>query len=132
MRSRTSLCYLEVARMAMPLRAFSLAGTLQFPSSSPLPTVSSERESVTDRHLSLGLAAGSQFSAMRLIPVSPNFGQGACLAIEDAVVLAACLRSAPEILVALRRYEKRRHRRCQEIFLTSREVGRFAQFQNRT
>jgi len=65
-------------------------------------------------------------------PVSPNFGQGACLAIEDAVVLAACLRSAPEILVALRRYEKRRHRRCQEIFLTSREVGRFAQFQNRT
>lgn len=64
-------------------------------------------------------------------PVSPNFGQGACLAIEDAVVLAACLRSAPEIPIALRQYEKHRHRRCLEIYLTSREVGRFAQFQNR-
>ncbi len=65
-------------------------------------------------------------------PLSPNFGQGACLAIEDAVVLADCLRSVPEIPLALRSYEKRRHRRCQEIFLTSRELGRFAQFQNRT
>lgn len=64
-------------------------------------------------------------------PVSPNFGQGACLAIEDAVVLAASLQSAPDITIALQRYEQRRHRRCLEIFLTSREVGRFAQFQNR-
>jgi 2-polyprenyl-6-methoxyphenol hydroxylase-like FAD-dependent oxidoreductase len=64
-------------------------------------------------------------------PVSPNFGQGACLAIEDAVVLADCLQSAQDIRVAFRRYEKCRHRRCLEIYLTSREVGRFAQFQSR-
>jgi 2-polyprenyl-6-methoxyphenol hydroxylase-like FAD-dependent oxidoreductase len=64
-------------------------------------------------------------------PISPNFGQGACLAIEDAVVLADCLRSASDIPRALRQYEKRRHLRCLEIFLTSREVGRFAQLQNR-
>jgi 2-polyprenyl-6-methoxyphenol hydroxylase-like FAD-dependent oxidoreductase len=64
-------------------------------------------------------------------PVSPNFGQGACLAIEDAVVLADSLRSGLEIPIALRRYEKCRHFRCQEIFMTSREVGRFAQLQNR-
>jgi hypothetical protein len=57
--------------------------------------------------------------------------QGACLAIEDAVVLAGCLQSAQDIRVAFRRYEKCRHRRCLEIYLTSREVGRFAQFQNR-
>jgi 2-polyprenyl-6-methoxyphenol hydroxylase-like FAD-dependent oxidoreductase len=65
-------------------------------------------------------------------PISPNFGQGACLAIEDAVVLAACLRSTPEISNALRRYEKSRHHRCLEVLLASGEVGRLAQIQNRT
>ena len=65
-------------------------------------------------------------------PISPNFGQGACLAIEDAVVLAASLRSTPEISNALRQYEKSRRRRCLEVLITSREVGRFAQIQNRT
>jgi 2-polyprenyl-6-methoxyphenol hydroxylase-like FAD-dependent oxidoreductase len=64
-------------------------------------------------------------------PVSPDFGQGACLAIEDAVVLAASLKSNARISEALARYEKARHRRCREIVLTSREMGRLAQIQNR-
>jgi 2-polyprenyl-6-methoxyphenol hydroxylase-like FAD-dependent oxidoreductase len=63
-------------------------------------------------------------------PISPNFGQGACLAIEDAVVLAACLKETSEIPGALRRYEKSRYRRCLEVLLTSREVGRLAQLEN--
>jgi 2-polyprenyl-6-methoxyphenol hydroxylase-like FAD-dependent oxidoreductase len=64
-------------------------------------------------------------------PISPNFGQGACLAIEDAVVLAACLRSTQGISNALRQYEKSRRRRCLEVILASRGVGRLAQIQNR-
>ena len=64
-------------------------------------------------------------------PISPNFGQGACLAIEDAVVLAACLQSHPNLPRALRRYELSRYPRCLEILFMSREAGRFAQLQNR-
>jgi 2-polyprenyl-6-methoxyphenol hydroxylase-like FAD-dependent oxidoreductase len=64
-------------------------------------------------------------------PISPNFGQGACLAIEDAVVLAACLQANTNLTRALRRYEHSRYPRCLEILFMSREAGRFAQFQNR-
>lgn len=64
-------------------------------------------------------------------PISPDFGQGACLAIEDAVVLAACLNSNTDVREALVQYEKSRHRRCREVLLTSRETGRLAQIQNR-
>ena len=64
-------------------------------------------------------------------PISPNFGQGACLAIEDAVVLAACLQNHSNLRRALRRYEISRYPRCLEVLFMSREAGRFAQFQNR-
>jgi len=64
-------------------------------------------------------------------PISPNFGQGACLAIEDAVVLAACLKTHPSLPRALRRYEISRYPRCLELLFMSREAGRFAQIQNR-
>ena len=64
-------------------------------------------------------------------PISPNFGQGACLAIEDAVVLASCLQTHGNLPRALRRYELSRYPRCLEILFMSREAGRLAQFQNR-
>jgi 2-polyprenyl-6-methoxyphenol hydroxylase-like FAD-dependent oxidoreductase len=64
-------------------------------------------------------------------PISPNFGQGACLAIEDAVVLAACLQAHANLPRALRRYELSRYPRCLEVLFMSREAGRLAQFQNR-
>ena len=44
-------------------------------------------------------------------PMTPNLGQGACMAIEDAVVLAHCLRSEPDVAVALRSYETARRER---------------------
>jgi 2-polyprenyl-6-methoxyphenol hydroxylase-like FAD-dependent oxidoreductase len=64
-------------------------------------------------------------------PVSPNFGQGACLAIEDAVVLASCLQRHSSLRRALRHYEISRYPRCLEVLFMSREAGRFAQIQNR-
>ncbi|MGH2805971.1 MAG: FAD-dependent monooxygenase [Actinomycetota bacterium] len=45
----------------------------------------------------------------------PNMGQGACTAIEDAVVLAARLEAATGIEDALRSYERDRRRRVRWI-----------------
>jgi FAD-dependent urate hydroxylase len=48
-------------------------------------------------------------------PTTPNLGQGACQALEDAVVLADCLRQCREVEPALRRYEQQRQRRTAAI-----------------
>jgi 2-polyprenyl-6-methoxyphenol hydroxylase-like FAD-dependent oxidoreductase len=48
--------------------------------------------------------------------MTPFTGQGACQAIEDAVVLAHCLRSKAAVPVALRCYEARRQPRTKEIW----------------
>jgi 2-polyprenyl-6-methoxyphenol hydroxylase-like FAD-dependent oxidoreductase len=57
-------------------------------------------------------------------PAAPTMGQGACQAIEDAVVLAACLGETGDIQLALRRYESRRKGRTAMITLQSRRFGR--------
>ncbi len=41
-------------------------------------------------------------------PMSPAAGQGACLALEDAVVLASCITRRPDPAAALRLYEAER------------------------
>ncbi len=46
---------------------------------------------------------------------SPSSGQGASLAIEDAVVLATCLRDAPDTATALARFERARRERVERI-----------------
>jgi 2-polyprenyl-6-methoxyphenol hydroxylase-like FAD-dependent oxidoreductase len=66
-------------------------------------------------------------------PMTPNMGQGACTALEDAVVLAGWLKNAgpdgdPE--AALRRYERARRRRTHRIVTRSRWVGRLAQLES--
>jgi len=38
----------------------------------------------------------------------PNLGQGACQALEDAVMLATCLQAQPDIAQGLRAYEHKR------------------------
>ena len=48
--------------------------------------------------------------------MTPFTGQGACQAIEDAVVLADCLRDEPDVPGALRAYEARRLPRAVEIW----------------
>lgn len=55
-------------------------------------------------------------------PMLPFFGQGANQAIEDAVVLASCLRSPEpgEIAAALRRYEHIRRPRTEQVHGISR------------
>ena len=63
-------------------------------------------------------------------PSTPTLGQGACQAIEDAVVLAASLREAPEIASALRGYESRRIQRTSAITMQSRRMGQMGCWKN--
>ena len=62
-------------------------------------------------------------------PMTPNLGQGACQAIEDAVVLAGCLREKAGVAAALRLYEARRAGRTAEIVRLSRRMGRVGQLE---
>jgi 2-polyprenyl-6-methoxyphenol hydroxylase-like FAD-dependent oxidoreductase len=64
-------------------------------------------------------------------PMTPDLGQGACQAIEDAVVLAGCLRKkGDDVESALRLYEARRSGRAAQIVRRSRRLGRIAQLEN--
>jgi 2-polyprenyl-6-methoxyphenol hydroxylase-like FAD-dependent oxidoreductase len=63
-------------------------------------------------------------------PLTPNLGQGACLAIEDGVVLADCLRAIPEPAAALRRYETLRRRRTAGIVLRAYHLGWIGQWES--
>jgi 2-polyprenyl-6-methoxyphenol hydroxylase-like FAD-dependent oxidoreductase len=64
-------------------------------------------------------------------PMTPDLGQGACQAIEDAVELARCLRRQEMVAAAaLGFYEARRIRRTAWIVRGSRRTGRVAQLQN--
>jgi 2-polyprenyl-6-methoxyphenol hydroxylase-like FAD-dependent oxidoreductase len=53
-------------------------------------------------------------------PMLPFMGQGACQAIEDAAVLAGCLRRLPDPVRALRHYEELRRERTARIQLAAR------------
>ncbi|MEV6523956.1 FAD-dependent monooxygenase [Longispora sp. NPDC051575] len=59
-------------------------------------------------------------------PMTPNLGQGACLALEDAVTLAALL-GTDDVAPALARYDRERRPRAARIVRRSRSAGRFLQ-----
>ena len=62
--------------------------------------------------------------------MTPDLGQGAGQAIEDAVVLAVCLKKNDGVESALREYERRRIPRTKQIVLRSRWLGAVAQIEN--
>lgn len=64
-------------------------------------------------------------------PMTPNLGQGACQAIEDAVILADGLaRNPADPVGALRSYEAKRKSRVDAVVLTALRLGRLAQVEN--
>lgn len=64
-------------------------------------------------------------------PMTPNLGQGACQAIEDAVVLARRLaEGGRDVAAALRRYELERVARTKTVVSGSRRVGQMGQLQS--
>jgi 2-polyprenyl-6-methoxyphenol hydroxylase-like FAD-dependent oxidoreductase len=60
--------------------------------------------------------------------MTPNLGQGACQALEDAVELAASVSVEADVPAALAAYDRRRRPRAQRIARRSRSVGRVAQW----
>ncbi|MEV4168535.1 FAD-dependent monooxygenase [Nonomuraea sp. NPDC049709] len=54
---------------------------------------------------------------------APSIGQGAAMAIEDAVVLAKCLRDSPGIEAAFRAYEVLRRERVERVVAQGNRTG---------
>lgn len=63
-------------------------------------------------------------------PMTPDIGQGACQALEDAVVLAAALTEHQPVEAALRAYEAAREARTTPMVRLARRLGRVAQWQH--
>jgi 2-polyprenyl-6-methoxyphenol hydroxylase-like FAD-dependent oxidoreductase len=61
---------------------------------------------------------------------TPNLGQGACQAIEDAAVLAACLAQEDSLQTAFSKFEKKRIARTSRIISTSWSAGKLAHLEN--
>lgn len=64
-------------------------------------------------------------------PSEPTLGQGACQAIEDAVVLGMCLGEYDDVPLALRAYEARRLPRANAMTIQARRMGRLGQWHSR-
>ncbi len=62
--------------------------------------------------------------------MTPNIGQGAGMAMEDAAVLADELATAPRLEQALENYVKRRRPRVDAVMRISRQVGEQGQLSN--
>ncbi|MGW7075231.1 FAD-dependent monooxygenase [Streptomyces sp. NPDC054866] len=59
--------------------------------------------------------------------MTPNLGQGACQALEDAAVLSAALATEPTVESALTRYDTERRPRSQSVARAARLAGRMGQ-----
>jgi 2-polyprenyl-6-methoxyphenol hydroxylase-like FAD-dependent oxidoreductase len=64
-------------------------------------------------------------------PITPNVGQGACMAIEDAACLAKCLLASSDVASAFRAYEALRGPRTARIARQARRIGAIGQWENR-
>ncbi len=62
--------------------------------------------------------------------MTPNLGQGACQAIEDAIALADCLKDTTNIAAALKSYEKQRITRANRIARLAHFMGQAVQWEN--
>jgi 2-polyprenyl-6-methoxyphenol hydroxylase-like FAD-dependent oxidoreductase len=63
-------------------------------------------------------------------PCTPNLGQGGCMALEDALVLAKSVQREASLEAALRRYESLRLNRTRHIQQRSLLMGYIGQWQN--
>jgi 2-polyprenyl-6-methoxyphenol hydroxylase-like FAD-dependent oxidoreductase len=61
--------------------------------------------------------------------MTPNMGQGACQALEDAIVLTTMLREHDDVVAGLRAYERGRRKRTAYFQRHSRLTGRLGRWQ---
>jgi 2-polyprenyl-6-methoxyphenol hydroxylase-like FAD-dependent oxidoreductase len=64
-------------------------------------------------------------------PCTPNLGQGGCMALEDAMVLAKSLKNEASPEIGLRRYESMRRKRTKHVQQRSLLMGHIGQWENR-
>jgi 2-polyprenyl-6-methoxyphenol hydroxylase-like FAD-dependent oxidoreductase len=62
--------------------------------------------------------------------MTPNLGQGAAQSIEDGVVLAKCLREAPDVPAALLEYQRRRLERANNVARQARTLAKMARWRS--
>lgn len=62
---------------------------------------------------------------------TPNLGQGACQAVEDAYVLMQLLEKEEDFNTAFQKYEKLRIKKAHFVVETSWKIGKMAQIENR-
>jgi 2-polyprenyl-6-methoxyphenol hydroxylase-like FAD-dependent oxidoreductase len=62
---------------------------------------------------------------------TPNLGQGACQAIEDAYTLGKCLENTDDIQIAFQQYEKKRMKKAHLVVNVSWQMGILAHLENR-
>jgi 2-polyprenyl-6-methoxyphenol hydroxylase-like FAD-dependent oxidoreductase len=62
---------------------------------------------------------------------TPNMGQGACQAIEDAVILASEIKKENDIATAFKSFEKRRMKKTHFIVNNSWTLGKVGQVENK-
>ncbi|MBA3870794.1 MAG: FAD-dependent monooxygenase [Anaerolineae bacterium] len=62
--------------------------------------------------------------------MTPNLGQGACQALEDAVALGSAIQSTSDVGLALANYQTKRMARANVIVNQSRRIGQVGQLSN--
>lgn len=95
------------------------------PAGQILRTDISDRRPVTSWHAGRIVLLGDAAH-----PMTPNLGQGAGQAIEDAVTLDCCLAETTSVEAGLRAYEQKRVARANAIVRASRRVGEIAHWKN--
>jgi 2-polyprenyl-6-methoxyphenol hydroxylase-like FAD-dependent oxidoreductase len=63
-------------------------------------------------------------------PMLPTMGQGACTALEDAYVVAKCLKENPDPIAAFQKYESLRFPRTKAIVEQSLQSGKMGELNN--
>ncbi len=62
--------------------------------------------------------------------MTPNLGQGACQAMEDAVAMGSAVQATPDVNAALANYQAKRLARANGILNQSRRIGQVGQLSN--
>jgi 2-polyprenyl-6-methoxyphenol hydroxylase-like FAD-dependent oxidoreductase len=87
------------------------------------PPAEIRKTMLASRRTSLRLSDRVVLAGDAAHPMSPDLGQGACQALEDAVVLTQCLTASPDALGALQEYEFRRRSRVAKVSRQSNRMG---------
>ncbi|MBE7104656.1 FAD-binding protein [Bacillus cereus] len=106
---------------------------------SPIPDILNNASDVTMIHRDIvDINPMKQFFDKRIVfigdaahALTPNLGQGACQAIEDAIILAECIKRNAHYRQAFIEYEQKRRARIEIISNTAWKVGKMAQIESK-